>query len=122
MHTSIRPYGRVLYAEDEYANRRLIQYTLEREGVVCDTARDGVEAFSLFRRGDYALIILDQYMPGMNGNEVAVKIRDLDPEIPLIAITSDDSQVPLLNDSGFNHVFLKPLRGQDYIATILRYL
>jgi CheY-like chemotaxis protein len=67
-------------------------------------------------------VILDQYMPGMNGSEVAKRIRKIDPAVPLIAITSDDSQVPVLEAAGFDRVFLKPLRGQDYIETILRYL
>ncbi len=113
---------KVLYAEDEYANRRLIEYALRNAGVACDTANDGVEALALFQQNTYALVMLDQYMPGMNGSEVAAKIRQINPAIPLIGITSDDSQVPLLMDVGFDRVFLKPLRGSDYISAIIRYL
>jgi CheY-like chemotaxis protein len=113
---------RILYAEDEYANRKLLQFQLNRQGVHCDTAADGVEAVAMFRERPYSLVILDQYMPGMNGNEVAGILRAIKPDIPLIAITSDDSQVPLLKQSGFNRIFLKPLRGDDYIAAIIGYL
>jgi CheY-like chemotaxis protein len=116
------PAGRVLYAEDDYANRKLMQFQLQREGVVCDTAVDGVEALAMFGERSYALVILDQYMPGVNGNEVAKKIRSVAPDLPLIAITSDDSQMPLLREAGFDRIFLKPIRGDDYISTILGYL
>ena len=112
---------RVLYAEDEYSNRKLLEMQLRRKGVECDLAEDGIEALELFRHHDYGVIVLDQYMPGLNGNEVATAIRREDTEIPLIAITSDDSQVPLLRASGFEKIFLKPLHGQDYIGAILKY-
>lgn len=117
-----RQKGRVLYAEDEYANRKLLQFQLNREGIECDTAIDGVQALAMFQKGEYSLVILDQYMPGMNGSEVAEKIRLTSPTIPLIAITSDDSQVPVLSRAGFDRIFLKPLRGDDYIAAIISYL
>ena len=112
----------VLYAEDEEPNRRLMEFQLRKRGIACDTAADGVEALSKFRTNKYALIILDQYMPGLNGSEVAERIRLVDTDIPLIAITSDDSQVPVLDAAGFDRIFLKPLHGQDYINTIIHYL
>jgi CheY-like chemotaxis protein len=68
------------------------------------------------------LIILDQYMPGMNGDELARKIKAVDPDIPLIAITSDDTEAGSLKKAGFSEVFIKPLRGRDYIDTIVKYL
>ena len=114
--------NRVLYAEDEDTNRKLLKLQLQRNGVRCDTAADGVEALEMFHKHDYALVILDQYMPGLYGSEVAKRIRTISPNLPLIAITSDDSQIPLLRESGFNRVFLKPLRGDDYISAILGYL
>ena len=113
---------KVLYAEDEEPNRRLMELQLRKCGIACDTAVDGVEALAMFRSNEYAVIILDQYMPGLNGSEVAERIRLIDTHIPLIAITSDDSQVPILDAAGFDRVFLKPLHRQDYINTIIHYL
>ena len=99
-----------------------MEFQLRKRGIACDTAVDGVEALAMFRENEYGLIILDQYMPGLNGSEVAERIRLVDINIPLIAITSDDSQVPVLVAAGFNKIFLKPLHGQDYIDTIIHYL
>lgn len=113
---------KVLYAEDEYANRKLIELLLDKRGVQCDIAEDGWSAFEMFKQNEYALVLLDQYMPGLLGSEVARKIREEGSTVPLIAITSDDSQLPVLEEAGFNKVFIKPLRGVDYLKTIMSYL
>ena len=113
---------RVLYAEDEFTNRKLLQIKLKNLGVECDLAQDGIQAFEMYEQNEYELVILDQYMPGMNGDEVAKKIRSADPKIPLIAITSDDREVDNLKSAGFNEIFIKPLRGNSYINVINYYL
>lgn len=113
---------RVLYAEDEYTNRKLLEIKLKNIGVECDLAQDGEKALELFSMNDYDLIILDQYMPAFNGDEVANKIRTQNPTIPIIAITSDDSELERLLSKGFNEVFIKPLRGSHYLTTIKKIL
>lgn len=113
--------SKVLYAEDEYTNRRLLEILLNREGINCDLASDGFSALDLFRKNDYSVVILDQHMPGMNGDEVARHMRAIDDSVPLIALTGDDSQVPALKDAGFDKIFLKPLRGIEYVDTIASY-
>lgn len=113
---------KVLYAEDEYTNRKLLEIKLRNRGVQCDLAEDGTRALEMFKSGEYGVIVLDQYMPGMNGDKVATEIRKIDPEIPLIAITSDDGEMERLRSAGFNRIFIKPVRGEDYIGTILSYL
>lgn len=112
----------ILYAEDEFTNRRLIEIHLQRENISCDLAVDGTEAWEKFSTNSYRLIILDQYMPGMNGDELARKIKKINQDIPLIAITSDDTEVHNLKNAGFSEVFIKPLRGRDYINSIQKYL
>lgn len=113
---------RVLYAEDEPTNRKLLQIQLERAGISCDLAADGEEAVTLFRKHRYPVVILDQYMPGLNGDAVAKILREENPGQVLIAITSDDSEVSNLQNAGFNEIFIKPLRGNEYLEAIIRYL
>ena len=109
---------KVLYAEDEFTNRKLLELLLQRRGIDCDLASDGAIALEMFKDNNYAVVVLDQYMPRLNGDEVAREIRAIDRSVPLIAITSDDSQVPILRDAGFDRIFIKPLHGEDYIGTI----
>ncbi len=113
---------RVLYAEDEFTNRKLLEIKLKNHGISCDLAQDGLKAMELFQKNEYDLVILDQYMPGLNGDQVARKIKEQRPDLPLIAITSDDGEIQRLNEAGFNEVFIKPLRGQHYIDSIKNYL
>jgi len=99
-----------------------MEIKLTRAGIEFDTAGNGSEALDLFNRGAYSVVILDQYMPGMNGNEVAQEIRKKDKDIPIIGITSDENQKHYMMKDGFTDVFIKPLFNQDYIATLKKYL
>ncbi len=113
---------RVLYAEDEFTNRKLIEIRLKDEGIECDLAANGEEALELFRNGSYDLVILDHYMPLINGAKVAEEIRKNSTEIPILGITSDDEDIEKLISHGFNEVIIKPLRGYGAIRRILNYL
>jgi CheY-like chemotaxis protein len=108
----------VLYAEDEFTNRKLLEIQLRKASLSCDLAVDGIEALVKVRNNNYDVIILDQYMPGMNGDVLAREIQSFKPDIPLIAITSDDQELEFLRTVGFREVFIKPLRGNDHIETI----
>lgn len=112
----------VLYAEDEFTNRKLIEIQLAKAGISCDLASDGHQAMTKFKENSYDVIILDQYMPGYNGDELAKLFLESKPDIPLIAITSDDSEVDNLRSAGFQEIFIKPLRSSDYIELIKKYL
>jgi len=112
----------VLYAEDEFTNRKLLEIQLTKNGITCDLASDGLQALSKIQTNTYDIVILDQYMPGMNGDVLASEIRKIHPHIPILAITSDDSETEHLHKSGFLEVFIKPLRGTDYIQTLRKYL
>ncbi|MFW5711559.1 MAG: response regulator [Spirochaetota bacterium] len=113
---------RVLYAEDELTNRRLIQIRLKDEGIDCDVAENGQEALQLYREHTYDMVILDHYMPRMNGDKVAKEIRIKNTVIPIIGITSDDESAEYLRICGFNDVIVKPITGYASIARILNYL
>lgn len=113
---------RVLYAEDDYLNGKLFEILLRQEGVRCDLAGDGKTALSLFSTETYGVVILDAYLPGLNGAEIARAIRESNPEVPLVAVTSDAGAVETLYGAGFDRVFLKPLRGRICLDYVLRQL
>jgi CheY-like chemotaxis protein len=104
----------ILYAEDEFTNRRIMEIQCRRYGVECILVEGGREALERIAERDFDLIVLDQYMPGLNGDEVARAIRSEDVATPMIAITSDDGCVGRLKESGFDAVFVKPLRAAEY--------
>jgi CheY-like chemotaxis protein len=113
---------RVLYAEDDLANRKLLQIRLEKAGFECDAVENGSLALQMYADNKYDLVVLDQYMPVMDGEEVAAEIRRFSTDIPLIAITSDDELKTYLLDKGFNEVIIKPIRGDEAMELIQSYL
>jgi CheY-like chemotaxis protein len=113
---------RVLYAEDEISSRRLLQIKLEKAGVACDVVESGAQAVEMCGKNTYSLVILDYHMPGMDGAEAAARIRELSPQMPLIAITSDDDLQEELIHKGFNEVILKPAHGKEIVDLIKSYL
>lgn len=113
---------RVLYAEDDLANRKLLEIKLERAGFECDVVENGSLALQMYADNKYDLVVLDQYMPELDGEEVAAEIRRFSTDIPLIAITSDDTLRTHLLKRGFNEVIVKPLRGDEAIDLIKSYL
>lgn len=104
------------------ASRKLLQIKLEQAGIVCDAVENGVLALQMFKKYAYDVVVLDQYMPQMDGEQVAAAIRRTAKEIPLIAITSDDTLKPQLQAAGFNQIIVKPLRGDEAIKIIQMYL
>jgi PAS domain S-box-containing protein len=76
---------RVLAVDDNATNREILRVQLAAAGMRCDTASSGQDALVLLRsaadRGQaYTLAILDQHMPGMDGCELARRIKG-DPRI-----------------------------------------
>ena len=106
--------GKILYAEDEFTNRKIMEIQCRKAGVECFLAADGRAALNSMKNESFDVIILDQYMPGMNGDVLIKEARSLGITTPLIAITSDDSMIEHLKSCGFDDVFIKPLRSEDY--------
>lgn len=113
---------RVLYAEDDIVNRKLLQIKLEHAGIDCDTVENGKLALQAYAEGQYDAVVLDQYMPEMDGLDVAAEIRKISDNIPIIAVTSDDTLKGTLLGKGFNAVIVKPLRGDEAIDLLKAYL
>ncbi len=121
---------RILLVEDEYINRTLAVSVLEREGWVVEAAKNGVEALHLQHTGDFDLILMDIQMPGLNGYETTIAIRQKEQgtnrHIPIIAMTAyavkGDREKCLA--SGMDGYVSKPVypdRLREEIETVLHH-
>ena len=79
---------RILLVEDDRAARESIKLllTIDRHTVV--EAAEGVEAIALLKSQPFDLAILDYFMPGMRGSELALHIRQIAPSLPIIMVTA----------------------------------
>ena len=112
---------RLLYAEDEYTNRKIMEIQCRKAGVECVLVEDGTSALDNMESGSFELVVLDLYMPGLNGDHVVQEARRRGIKTPIIAITSDDSMGEYLKSCGFDDIYIKPLRSADYKTLISSY-
>ena len=87
--------ARLLLVEDHEVNQMLAVELLEREGYRVDVAGNGVEALKALAGAEYALILMDCQMPGMDGYEATAEIRKNEPagrHIPIVAMTAESMQ------------------------------
>ncbi|MGE4047841.1 MAG: response regulator, partial [Acetobacteraceae bacterium] len=117
---------RVLVVDDVAANRRLAEVLLRQAGVTVEAVADGPSALAALDRAPLPdVILLDVYMPGMDGLTVARAIRarpDPARRIPLIAVTADAStgQIRASREAGMDLYLAKPFDVRDLLATIAR--
>jgi len=78
---------RILIAEDEAISLKHLTYALEKEGYEVTGTKDGISAFSLFKKNAYDVIIADIKMPGMDGLTLLEKIKARESDAEVIIIT-----------------------------------
>jgi CheY-like chemotaxis protein len=117
---------RVLVAEDNQVNQRLVQKLLERGGHAPTLVADGRSCVEAFRAQPFDLVLMDVQMPEMNGLEAAARIRDHEAgggrRVPIIALTANataDDRVACLG-AGMDDVLTKPISAARLQATLRR--
>jgi len=113
--------ARVLLAEDNAINAILARSLLEREGCSVDRVATGEEALAAALSGAYDLIFMDQRMPGLDGRQTAMALRERGCRTPIIALTADafeeDRRACLA--AGMDDFLTKPLE-QPVLRAMLR--
>ncbi len=117
---------KILIVDDEKTNLLVTKSKIERNlQISCDLAHDGTEAVELVSCDihKYQLILMDIQMPEMNGVMAAQKIRAINKNIPIIALTSleyEDFQNANLDN--FNYYLNKPVAGHVLYRTINKFM
>ena len=79
--------AKILVIDDDEFVRGLMPRLLGRAGHTVTCAPDGAAGLDAFRDGRYDMVITDIIMPGMEGIEFILTLREEDPDIPLLAIS-----------------------------------
>ena len=79
---------KILIADDDHLQRELLKGFLDHQGHHTLSASDGHEALKLFESTPVQLVLLDQRMPGMAGDEVLAKMKAINPLVQAIMITA----------------------------------
>ncbi|MDB4778120.1 response regulator, partial [bacterium] len=107
---------KILVAEDNPVNQRLVIKLLEKQGHEVTLAHNGVQAVEYFRSHEFDIILMDVQMPEMDGLEATREIRNIstaDARIPIIAMTAHATEADKQNclASGIDEYLAKPFRS-----------
>jgi DNA-binding response OmpR family regulator len=110
----------VLYAEDDELTRKNTFKTLSLFVGTIFEAQNGADALKLFRSENIHIVILDFVMPSIDGYTVALEIRKIDADIPIIITSSFTEKEKLLSVIGFNLVSYleKPIHFNDLMESL----
>ncbi len=110
----------ILLVEDEEQLARAIRRALEADAHVVDAVRDGIDALHQARSETYDLILLDVGLPGIDGLEVAARLRKADVATPILMLTARDAvrdRVAGL-DAGADDYLVKPFALSELLARV----
>lgn len=112
---------KILVVEDEHRIAQGIREGLEEEGYAVDVEHDGDAGYAAASASDeYDLIILDVMMPGLNGYEVADKLRTEGNHTPILMLTAKDQERDIIRglDTGADDYLAKPFSFDVLLARI----
>ena len=122
----------ILVAEDNPVNQKVTTLQLRNLGYGAEIVANGHEALAALRRRSFALVLMDQQMPGMDGLEATRAIRaaqaagepGFPPELRIVAMTANamagDREACLA--AGMDDYLAKPVRPEELRAVLARFL
>lgn len=118
----------VLIIDDDKALRHLVAEVLELLELTILEAHDGADGFSVLDRvaGEVDLILLDVFMPQMDGMEFLKKIKAHDKynHIPVVMLTAAVDKAKMLEAirGGAKHYLTKPFNSEDLLTRVVQVL
>jgi DNA-binding response OmpR family regulator len=82
----------ILWADDEIELLKPHVLFLEDKGFVVETTTNGQDAIEMFSKNRYDIVFLDENMPGLTGLETLVRIKNINPAVPIVMITRSEEE------------------------------
>ncbi len=111
---------RILVADDDRTTRLLLSETLRAQKFTIVSVEDGAAALKKMNASKYDLVLLDIWMPKMNGLEVLKKLRNKKVRPKVIVMTSDDAPETLLSairEEAYQYV-AKPIEPKALVSLV----
>ena len=111
---------KILIVEDEPKVASFIKKGLEENNYEAEIAYDGISAEKLVRSNRYDLFLIDIIIPGINGLELCKKLKNINPNIPVLMLTAlgttDDKIIGF--EAGANDYLVKPFEFRELLARV----
>ncbi|MGE3317697.1 MAG: response regulator [Candidatus Berkiella sp.] len=117
---------KILLVENSRTARAVLMRMLESHGYQVESVASGTEAISAILESDFDLVIMDVFLPQMNGYEAAQHIRGLESHksnIPLVAFTSsvNERDKKICLDAGMNEYIIKSDDNKELLEILNKY-
>lgn len=116
--------AKVLLVEDNKINQQVAREILESECFDVHIAENGQQAIDMIKHTCIDIILMDIQMPVMDGYESAKKIRALNPELPIIAMTANamSGEKEKCLNSGMNDYLSKPIEPETLFTVLVKWI
>jgi len=111
----------VLIVDDHLTNLGVLGHQLKVLGIEFEQADSGELALQMFAERHYDLVLTDCRMPGIDGFELARRLKELKPEINVIAVTANDLEASDQDISCFDTYLYKPVDLNGLSAVFERF-
>jgi DNA-binding response OmpR family regulator len=111
---------KILVVDDDRVTALILKKTLTAAGFAASVAKDGVEALKALGTRQFDLLLLDVWMPRMNGLQVLAELRTRKSQPRVVVMTSDDTPETVLKavrDQAFRYVH-KPIEPSALLQTV----
>jgi CheY-like chemotaxis protein len=121
--TNLKNAPLILVAEDEDSNFELVRIVLSKRYRLL-RAVNGIEAVTLCEDEQPNLVLMDIRMPGMNGLDATRIIKEVNHDIPVIALSAYafDENIREAKAAGCDEFMAKPFRVEDLLDTVEKYV
>jgi len=116
--------AKILYAENDKYSQQLVCNLLAQTKMTIDVVDNGALALAAYQNGQYDLVLTDIRMPLMDGTELTEKLLRINPDLCVIAITTNATELDLHKYAkvGFKRVLEKPIQKQKLFDTLRKFL
>lgn len=116
--------GKILIVDDQFGIRILLNEVFHKEGYQTFQAANGIQALEILTNHSPDLVLLDMKIPGMDGNEILKRMKQIDPDIKVIIMTAygELDMIQQAKDLGAITHFAKPFDIDDIRSAVRQYV
>ena len=112
--------GDILWVDDEMDLLKAYLIFLEKKGYQVATASNGADAIELCKTQTFDLIMLDEMMPGLTGLETLQRIKEIQPQTPVVMVTKSEEEdiMDQAIGSKIADYLIKPVNPSQILLTL----
>lgn len=115
---------RLIWADDEIDLLKPHILFLQEKGYHVDTARSGDDALEMISGQPYDLVFLDENMPGISGLEALARIKQQQPQLPVVMVTKSEEEYIMEDAIGskISDYLIKPVNPRQLLSSVKKIL